>query len=648
MKNKYKKDYSEAPAIGNAIETNTKSYDRIYGMLLGIRIHAGRISANEPQPLNDSHFNEYEKIDIPREGNHYAPAHHGNYDYKFKTYAPNVFRHLRLFFGISDEEYLMSLTADYMMSELKTIGRSGAMFFYTWDGRYVLKTLTKGELALLKKNLKKYYQYVTNHPDTLVNQFFGIYRSQTSVGRPIRFVIMNNVFPIGFQLRYKFDLKGSTVNRFVPPEKKDKPGVTMKDAEFAEKHYLSIGPRDWALLRSQLYDDTNFLANCGLMDYSLLIGVHQFNPDSPIMHPQSGEKIEILSVFTPNRSSQSRYNGNSVIVRKKLLKNHGAKKKKIEPTVKSFVNIDKPKQTLEVMPFASSDNQKLLSYCGGLRGSNELDEPISEVYFIGIIDFLQGYNTSKKTEHAFKSLIYQKDQMSCIPPDRYDTRMYNYLCKTIGPEVPLTQDQEMKMLRRRERLSQMAQPIRHSINSISLQKTPFDKSMTSSTLLELDMQKQDKPEKPKKSVSLENNSESRKSKSSKKSKKSSSDSYESDSESDKKARKSKKSSSDSHESDSESDKKVSKSKSSKKSKKSSSDSYESDSESDKKVSKSKSSKRTKKSSDGYESDKKVSKSKSSKKSSDSYESEKKVSKSKSSKKEEKKSSSDSYSSYYSN
>ncbi|KAH0793743.1 SAICAR synthase-like protein [Histomonas meleagridis] len=283
-------DYSEAPAIGRAVETDSKSYDRVYGMLLGIRVHVSRISAQPLAKLQGFHFNEYEKIDIPREGNHYAPAHHGNYDYKFKTYAPVVFMHLRHLFGITDDEYLVSLTADYMMSELKTIGRSGAMFFYTWDGRYVLKTLTKDELAVLRRILPKYYQYVSTHPDTLVNQFFGVYRSQTSMGRPIRFVIMNNVFPIGFQLKYKFDLKGSTVNRHVAPEKKDKPGVTMKDTEFAEKRYLSIGPRDWTLLRTQLLDDTNFLSSCGLMDYSLLIGIHQFNPDSPIMHPAPGGK----------------------------------------------------------------------------------------------------------------------------------------------------------------------------------------------------------------------------------------------------------------------------------------------------------------------------------------------------------------------
>lgn len=452
---------SERPAIGSAIDPETKSYDRIYGMLLGVRVHVSRL-ASKPLPQFDEkkHYDEVEKMEIPREGNHYAPAHHGRYDYKFKSYAPVVFAYLRHFFGISDEEYLVSLTADYMMSELKTIGRSSAMFYYTWDGRYVLKTLTKTEMLILRKMLHLYYPYVTTHPDTLVNHFFGAYRSQTSLGKPIRFVIMNNVFPIGFQIHYKFDLKGSVINRSVDEEKRNKPGSTWKEAEFEMKRYLQIGPRDWNLLRAQLQDDTNFLANAGVMDYSLLVGIHQFSMDSPIMHPPPGEKLEILSVFTPSQSSQARYDGNSIIVRKiQFRKGKNKGKKKASEKIQDVLNIsEKPRNNLAIMPYIP-DSQRLLSYCGGLRGSTELNEPISEIYFLGIIDFLQDYNGRKKAEHAFKSMVYKKDEMSCISPKKYAQRMFNFLCKTIGPTEQPSLEVQQQLLRRSELFRRNVTPV---------------------------------------------------------------------------------------------------------------------------------------------------------------------------------------------
>lgn len=450
-------EYSEAPAIGSAIETDSKSYDRIFGMLLGVRCHVSRLTSNSSLPiLEEKHFDQYEKIDIPREGNHYAPAHKGRYDYKFKSYAPIPFAYLRHYFEINDDEYLVSLTADYMMSELKTIGRSSAMFYYTWDGRYVLKTLTKNEMNVLRGMLRDYFTYVTNNRDTLMNRFYGAYRSQTSMGKPLRFVIMNNIFPIGFNLNYKFDLKGSVINRAVDEAHKMHPGKsTWKENEFSETHYMQIGPTDWPKLRKQLLNDTTFLASAGVMDYSLLVGIHKFNSDSPFMHPALGERVEILSVFTPNQSSTSRYLGNSVIVRKRQLKNGKKTKKKIiEPTVKTIFK-DSSKPHAIILPYDDENESRLLNFCGGIRGSNELDEPVDEVYFLGFIDFLQNYSASKTAEHAFKSIVYKKDTMSCIPPDRYSKRMFKYLEGSIGPKEPLS----LEFTRRRERLKDMAKPM---------------------------------------------------------------------------------------------------------------------------------------------------------------------------------------------
>jgi hypothetical protein len=206
-----------------------------------------------------------------------------------------------------------------------------------------------------------------------------------------------------------------------------------------------------------LEGDTNFLAAAAVMDYSLLVGVHQLNRDSPIMHPAMGERIEILSVFTPDRSSTSRYTGNSMIVRTVQTKGgKGAKRRKSdkERTTVTFGRT----RFATVLP-GSLDAPSLHSFFGGLRGSNEHDEPVSEVYFLGVIDFLQQYGASKATEHFFKKVVYEKSEMSCVRPEKYAARMFTFLVRAIGPAEPLTEDQEEELRMRSQRLREMAAPL---------------------------------------------------------------------------------------------------------------------------------------------------------------------------------------------
>lgn len=286
---------SELPAIGVPIQINTKSYDRIYGMILGIRASVSNSSVylNRTQE-SISKFEYVERIRLPREGNQISPPHSGNYDYRFKTYAPVPFQELRLFFGIADQEFLSYFTADCNFSELKSIGRSAAMFYFSWNGRFIIKTLTKSEMKVLRYILPSYYEHILTHPNTFCNQFYGAYSSSTSAGNAIRFVVMSNVFPVGMKLNLKFDLKGSTINRMCSEEEKNTPGSTWKEDEFKDQHFLKIGPANWPRFRNNLKSDLDFLSKVGVMDYSLLIGVHYFHQASPFFHPLPGEKVELF------------------------------------------------------------------------------------------------------------------------------------------------------------------------------------------------------------------------------------------------------------------------------------------------------------------------------------------------------------------
>ena len=105
----------------------------------------------------------------------------------FKDYAPLVFRRVRQLFGISDSEYMLSLGPEQILgelllgtmgslSELFSEGKSGSFFYFSNDGRYLIKTIPHRELLSLIKILPQYVEHVEGHPFTLLPRFMGAHR----------------------------------------------------------------------------------------------------------------------------------------------------------------------------------------------------------------------------------------------------------------------------------------------------------------------------------------------------------------------------------------------------------------------------------------------------------------------------------------
>ena len=124
----------------------------------------------------------------------------------------------------------MSLTSQYILSELGSPGKSGSFFYFSRDYKYIIKTIHHAEHKLLRKILREYYAHIGQNPDTLISQFFGLHRVKMPYGRKIHFVIMNNLFPPHRDIHQTFDLKGSTVGRdFKEEDLAQNPRATLKD-----------------------------------------------------------------------------------------------------------------------------------------------------------------------------------------------------------------------------------------------------------------------------------------------------------------------------------------------------------------------------------------------------------------------------------
>ncbi len=149
------------------------------------------------------------KLVFPPEGSPQTPPHKLPKPFKFKDYAPKVFHHLRERFNIDQSHYLNSLGGAYEYIEFNSNSKSGSFFFYSHDGKFMIKTQSKAESKFLRRILAHYYQvtlvdslthncslrfivqYVMNNPNTYITRFYGMHRiKMPHIRRKIHFVVM--------------------------------------------------------------------------------------------------------------------------------------------------------------------------------------------------------------------------------------------------------------------------------------------------------------------------------------------------------------------------------------------------------------------------------------------------------------------------
>lgn len=91
--------------MGTRISEGHQNYVLMYDMLTGIRIAVSRVTAKENRPLTDEDYSAAHKLAFDVIGGELTPG--AKYDFKFKDYAPWVFRSLREKFGVDPADYLV-------------------------------------------------------------------------------------------------------------------------------------------------------------------------------------------------------------------------------------------------------------------------------------------------------------------------------------------------------------------------------------------------------------------------------------------------------------------------------------------------------------------------------------------------------------
>uniref|UniRef100_A0A8C3GYN4 Phosphatidylinositol-4-phosphate 5-kinase type 1 gamma n=2 Tax=Corvus TaxID=30420 RepID=A0A8C3GYN4_CORMO len=337
-------------------------------------------------------FYVVESIFFPSEGSNLTPAHHYA-DFRFKTYAPVAFRYFRELFGIRPDDYLYSLCNEPLI-ELSNPGASGSLFYVTSDDEFIIKTVMHKEAEFLQKLLPGYYMNLNQNPRTLLPKFYGLYCVQSG-GKNIRVVVMNNILPRVVKMHLKFDLKGSTYKRRASKKEKEKSSPTYKDLDFIQDmpEGLMLDADTFSALVKTLQRDCLVLESFKIMDYSLLLGVHNIDQ----------HEREQLSEGAHSTSDEKRPVGQKAL--------YSTAMESIQGGAARGESIDTD-DTMGGIPAVNGKGERLLLH-------------------VGIIDILQSYRFIKKLEHTWKALVHDGDTVSVHRPSFYAERFFKFMTNTV-------------------------------------------------------------------------------------------------------------------------------------------------------------------------------------------------------------------------
>lgn len=383
---------------------NHVNFVLMYDMLTGIRHSVSVCQAKPNRPLSMEDFQYARTYNFLPQAAEMTPS---RYEFRFKDYCPWVFRSLREAFRIDAADYLVSLTGKYVLSEINSPGKSGSLFYFSQDFRYIIKTVRPSEHRFLRKILRPYFEHVRRNPNSLLTRFYGLHRVRMSGLRgKIYFVVMGNVFPAHKDIHETYDLKGSTRGRYVTAEEIAKrPLATLKDLNWLQKkRKLLLGPEKATLLMNQLKADCHFLAKMRIMDYSLLVGIH---------HVSRGNRENLrersMKVLEPTPGPAPSGRGITTTFK--------------QSNIQTTSSTEAIPQERRMCIFYSED--------GGFRSTHRDGLPAEELYFLGIIDILTPWRTKKRLEYLFRSIAEDSQTISAVNPRAYCKRFLSFMSENI-------------------------------------------------------------------------------------------------------------------------------------------------------------------------------------------------------------------------
>lgn len=389
----------------------------------------------------------------------------------FIDYCPHTFQTIREHFGVDTNQYIESLSRttkvracglylgcgeEYVVQrgltrwvlndsqERLSEGASGAFMFFSHDQQLIVKSMSDEESAFLRSIAPEYASFLLTNPDSLLTRFYGCHAIRL-YGKTFNFVVMANLFSTDKIIHRRYDIKGSWVNRSAKHPSKGKsvtcrhcnakfvfgsadaencpaqvgrhePNVVLKDNDLTAR--VRLDPKVAEELYDQLVKDAHFLSRLGIMDYSLLLGVHNVEY---MVNPDLEEEMD-MSAGVPQFSYKSGPSSTQTDLIHRIGNGRG---RVSNPNAHGSQN--KPPQRTGLPRLGT-----------GTRRANTVVGP--SVYYFGMIDILQQWTIDKKLERFAKTKLLGKDSdgLSALPPtaycDRFKRKMGEILSVAIRDE----------------------------------------------------------------------------------------------------------------------------------------------------------------------------------------------------------------------
>ncbi|TPP64465.1 Phosphatidylinositol-5-phosphate 4-kinase type-2 alpha [Fasciola gigantica] len=436
--------------------------------------------------------------------------------FKFKEYCPMVFKALRDRFSVNKLDYWDAFTRHQPLWD-SARGKSGSKFLVTYNRQFVAKTISSEEVEQMHQMLEEYYAYIVNcHGQTLLPQYLGLYRLTVN-DQETYILVMRNVFSPRLAVHKKYDLKVSpshkpgknasvrrqhfpdsdishpnlsnlivstagltkhhnsahrrtcsndfSIDREANEKEKSKPLPTLKDNDFLnDVCKIYIGPEAKTRVMSLMESDVQFLQDNNLMDYSILIGIHELGTVSensvPLDDtsndlpggPGSGTEDRVASAGDGLGTIVSLWHSRRLSVGRPSV---------VEPSILaaggnlSAGDDDEDDDLLflpdtgaapvgasgNLTPPDSPTNGPAAEqiYCGELHPSLEYyaiksspESPRQLIYFVAIIDILTRYGMRKRTAQTYKTVKHGAGaDISTVKPELYGRRLLDFIAQCI-------------------------------------------------------------------------------------------------------------------------------------------------------------------------------------------------------------------------
>ena len=221
-------------------------------------------------------------------------------------------------------------------------------------------------------------------------------------------VVMRNIFSNHLRIHKKYDLKGSTIDREASQKELAKNDPTFKDNDFLNDGVkICIGEEAKAKLMETLKADVDFLTKLHIMDYSLLLGVHNIDAnDDDYAHDDGADGEDGEADCDEEYDS----GGSGVALTPPDSPSPGNRE---AGGPNGVAKID-PEKDIYAIPSRSSSARR-------------------EIYFLGIVDILTHYGMKKQAAKVAKAVKYGSsvDGISTVEPDQYANRFLEFISKAI-------------------------------------------------------------------------------------------------------------------------------------------------------------------------------------------------------------------------